>query len=940
MEFGRMYGLLLIPLVILFLWFTSKRVKVSGRKDIFPVISRCIILMLLIFAFTDITLHIKGKNVATVFLLDLSDSVMDFKEEGIKFINESLKNIPSKNKSGVVVFGENVEIDKFLDDKKEYLQVSSIPIVNSTNIQEGIQSAVSLFPQGSSKRIVLITDGEENQGDMLKTLPLIKEGNIDLKVYKIDNGESNEVYVDEVKVPENINIGEEFSIITTIDSNIKTKATLTLFSGREKKGNQVVEIEKGRNTFVFKDIQNTGGFKGYRVTISADEDTQLGNNEYTCYTNVRAIPQILVIEGSEGEAKGIDSVLNSGNSDYKIITPGSAPRTINDFLEYKSIVLSNVHVDDLNNGFMENVESYVKEYGGGVVVTGGEDSYALGGYKDTSLETILPVNVDKKGKNEIPQISLTLVIDKSGSMSSDGSNVSKLTLAKEAAMKALDNLRSVDEIGVIAFDDQYSWAVERQHLNNKDQIKEDIASIGLGGGTSIYPALKEAYESQIKSSAKIKHIILLTDGQDGFAESEYSDIVDGMKENNITLSTVSVGLDANGSLLEYLAEQGKGRNYSTNIYTDIPRIFAKEVLLSTGVYLINGEFTPTLRTSHEVLNSVVDDGKMPSLLGYVGTSIKPQAIEVLSSHEDEPILALWQYGLGRVVAWTSDASGQWSRNLLSSAKGGQLFKNIIDWSIPSYEDGGKLTIAQDGSTAKVEFESEVIDENNVIKGIYTAENGEEGELELEQVQPGKYTAKVKLKDLGFYNFNIREEKNGETLGNYNGAFALQYSPEYKFNTNSEKLDSLVEESKGEFIRVPSEVFTGESKNSYKKINLTTTLLVFAMLLFFFDIIYRRLNLDFNKYFSKLNFKGVSEKLVKDNKEEKAETNKNWKITNSKKSEKDVESQIQAEKEMELDKNKPISMKGKNNSKEKNNDTKGNRLDTAALLKKKQDRNQK
>ncbi|MDZ7543725.1 VWA domain-containing protein, partial [Clostridium perfringens] len=135
----------------------------------------------------------------------------------------------------------------------------------ATNIQEAVESALALFERGVSKRIVLLTDGEENQGDILKSIPLINEQKIDFKVYKITGENGDEIYVDNVKVPDNISVGEEFSVSIDIKSNYATKAKLTLFSGRNKVGEQQVQIQKGKNSFVFKDKQSSGGFKGYRV---------------------------------------------------------------------------------------------------------------------------------------------------------------------------------------------------------------------------------------------------------------------------------------------------------------------------------------------------------------------------------------------------------------------------------------------------------------------------------------------------------------------------------------------------------------------------------------------------------------------------------------------------------------------------------------------------
>ena len=849
-EITRIYALLLIPVVLIFMYLTLKKLKGIVRKDKLVFISRILILMLIVIGICDITINLKGKNICTVFVLDVSDSMSNFKSEGIKFIDNAIKEIPKNNKAGVIVFGDNAAVDKFMDKSKEYKEIKSAPTINSTNIEDAINSSLGLFDKGSAKRIVLITDGEENKGDLLKSIPVIKKENIDLKVYKVDNAIGDEAYVEEVKVPDNISMGEEFSVITKIQSNVQTKAKLTRFSGRDKKGEQEVQLEKGSNTFVFKDVQTTGGFKSYRVLIEPDKDSNKNNNEFSCFTNVISKPNILVIEGSQGSSAGVVETLKAANSQFNVILASGAPRSLNELLEYKTIIFSDVHVDDLNKGFMENIESYVKDYGGGVVTFGGKSSYALGGYKDTALEKILPVNMDKKGKNEVPQISISLVIDKSGSMSGGEESVSKLTLAKEAAMRSLDNLRAIDEINVIAFDDKYQKVVERQKVNDKEEIKGMIAGIASGGGTSIYPALEEAYKTQAESNAKIKHIILLTDGHDAFGISNYSDLIGNINNAGITLSTVSVGEDADSTLLERLAEMGKGRTYHTDKYTDIPRIFAKEVLLSTGTYIINEEFTPKVVSNHEILNGVLADSSLPTLLGYVGTSIKDKAIEILSSSHDEPILAANQYGLGKTVSWTSDISGEWSGNFLTWNKGAQLIKNSIYWTIPDLSDEGKVSITQSGNEAVVEFYSDSVKDGSKIKGIYNSETGESEEIELNQEEPGKFVGRVKLSKLGFYTFNIREENRGEILNNYNGAFSFQYSDEYKFNESKDKVNILVNEVKGSFINKAKDIFKGELKSSYKPVNLTVPALICAILLFISDIAYRRLNLDLSKYFSK------------------------------------------------------------------------------------------
>lgn len=947
-EIGNLYFLILIPVIFAFMYYSYKKYKPWSKNEIFILISRIVIFTLLILAFGNITINLKGRNISTVFLLDVSDSIGDFEESGKDFINTAIENIPSGNKAAVVLFGDDSKIDKVLNKKNTYKTLNENPVTTATNIQEAVESALSLFERGGSKRIVLITDGEENQGDILKSIPLINEQKIDFKVYKVSGEKGNEVYVDSVKVPDNIAVGEEFSVSIDIRSNYATAAKLTLFSGRNKVGEQEVKIQKGKNTFVFKDKQASGGFKGYRVLIEAADDTNKANNEYSTFTNVMDKPNILIINGIKGDSTALEGILSNSGANIKKINANSSPSTLNELLEYKTIVLNDVHRDDLTNGFMDNIEAYVKDYGGGLITFGGEDSYALGGYKDTSLEKVLPVYMDKRGKNEVPAISINLIIDKSGSMSAEGGGVSKLTLAKEAAMKALENLREVDEISVIAFDDTYDVVVPLQKVGNKDEIKELISGIQIRGGTSIFPALEKGYEMQLESSAKIKHTILLTDGQDGYSFENYGSLLQGFNDNNVTLSTVAVGEGANSDLLAQLASIGRGRSYYTDIYTDIPRIFAKEVLLSAGTYIINEEFTPKILSNHEILSGVKTSDGIPSLLGYIGTSIKENAVEILSSSHDEPILAAMQYGIGRTVSFTSDINGQWSKNYLAWEYGPQLIKNMVYFTIPKYGEDGYLNITQEGNEAKIEFFNDKISKDAKVNGVFNGENGEEGSFELSQVEPGKFEAKVPLSSLGFYNFSVREEENGEVKNTYKGAFALQYSDEYKFNTNAEKLDVIVKETKGSFINKPEEVFEGKLERDYKKISLTTPLLLIAILLLMLDIAYRRLNFNLVSFLNKKKLKIKKEKKVKQKEvikysknsiSEKASKSNEVPVSKVILEEKQAirdKAKIELSEEIKKEAKKEKSNK-KSNKTFKNEENKPSSIDTSALLKKKNDR---
>ncbi|GAA0779549.1 VWA domain-containing protein [Clostridium subterminale] len=860
-EIEKIYLLFLIPIILMTMYFISKKIKYKEKNISFININRVIIVTMLILAMCNISISFRTKDSSTIFLLDLSHSMSNYKDETKVFVKNAIEASPSNNKIGIVTFGENQEIEQFLTYSKGFNDIQTSPIGNTTNIEEAIKFSLNIFKDSDYKRIVLVTDGKENQGDLLETSTYFRDNQVDFQVYKIDSEQVEDVYIEDIDILDKVAIGEQFSVTANIKSNIKTKSKISIYSGREKKSEKEIDIEKGENTFLFKDIQHKGGFKPYKVVIEPENDGISYNNEYTTYTNIVSKPEILVIQGKAGEGKGLEENLKAIGSSYTIINPSAAPRSINELIEYKGIFLCNTHIDDLPKGFLDNVESYVKDYGGAIITTGGDNSYALGGYKDSVFEDILPVSSDKKGKNEIPEISLTLVLDRSSSMlSSDQGSFSKISLAKEAAIRSLDNLRETDNIGVVTFNTGYSWVVPMQKLSNIEEVSDKINSIIAEGGTSIYSALNEAYQKQKESSAKIKHIILLTDGQDGMGQNEYKTLVNDIKKDKITLSTVSIGTDSNNQLLEWISANAGGRYYHSDIYTDVPRIFANEILISTREYLINEEFTPKISAHHDILNNIIEEGKFPSLFGYVGTSIKNTAIEIMTSHMDEPVLAAWQYGIGRVVSFTSDVNGQWSKELLAFDKTPQLFSNIISWTMIDYDNSGNLSITQEGSSAKVQYETNNHDDNKKVKGAYTFEGNTTSEFELKEVSPGKYEGRVPISELGFYSFNITEELQGNTIASQLGGFAYQYSPEYKFQEQSNSLLALVEDTEGKVINSAEDIYQIKSNKGYTKKNISNLLLIIAMLLFLFDITYRRLGLK--KYLNKQLFINIRERIYK------------------------------------------------------------------------------
>lgn len=844
-SFERPYLLLLIPVMLVLVLLSAKWLKrINKTKKIWITVLRCFVLTLLVLALSGMYLTWKLDNVATLFLIDASDSTYSNRAAMEEFVKEACKLKGRKDKVGVISFGDNAQVESFLSNESNFTKIEGKINGNYTNIENAIATSLSLFPSNSNKRVVLISDGEENSGNVTKIALSLQEQGIDFKYHKVEKIAGEEALVEKIEVPERLALDEEFNIVVTINSTTVQKAKLILTSNRAKLSEQTVQLQKGTNKFVFRDTAAEGGFRSYNVLIEPEKDSQSKNNEASGFTNVVAKPKILVIEDAEGESDELIKMLKASKADYTLVNAKSAPGNIQDMNAYKAIITCNVQIDNLNYGFRNSLESYVKDFGGGFIATGGDNSFALGGYAKTPLEKVLPVYMNMRGKQEAPKMALLLIIDKSGSMSEGIAGVSKVDMAKEGAIRSLDSLRvGKDEIGVLSLDGEYSWVVKRQIINDPKAIEEDIGTIRADGGTSIIPSLNAAYESLKESDAKIKHIILLTDGH--AERTGYDSLLDKINNENITVSTVAVGQDSDKQLLSMIANTCGGRFYVTDAYSNIPSIFTKETFMAARTYLNNREFTPVISYDHSVLKGVAEGG-LPTLLGYVGASQKETARVILKSDEDDPILTVWQYGLGKAVAWNSDISGKWSSNYISWDKNLKLWQNIINFAVENYDnENTSLEISQNGSKAVITLKNKDIENEMNSKATIITPSGETIETTLNPVAPGEYSGTFDINENGVYMVSGKQDKNGELINAVKQGFAVQYSPEYKIN-NNDNIEKLVAEVRGKIIKEPGEVFSGDIQYKKGQRDLTPYIISLFLILYMLDIALRRLNLSTGK----------------------------------------------------------------------------------------------
>lgn len=877
---GRAIRNLLLLLAVLLLaaeWIVYvKQVNSTKKKQFLAV--RLLVLLAVILAMAGVSVSKRQKKCETIFLVDVSDSMSGNLEEVEQYLKDTVQDMPDKNLLGIVAFGKAPAVEQFLSDKKMFSGFTVNPVTAATNIEKAVTAACSMFDEGVTKRLVLITDGSENEGSMSLAATTLKGSEVELLSIAMEDSISgnSEVYISGLSAPNVIHAGDHYNVTVSITSNVETDALLSLYAGRITKGQQNIHLTKGENQFVFEDVGEEGTIAQYKAVIEPQEDTISVNNTYVTFAEIEAKPRVLLIEGKADEGNEFEKVLTAANIDYDKVTPKGAPVTLSGLNQYKAVITLDVHYDDLREGFVNALQSYVKDYAGGYICIGGENSFALGGYRDTVLEKLLPVDMDLQGEKEIPKMAMAMAIDQSGSMTSpseENTSVTGLDLAKQAALSGVSELRSSDEIGILAFDDTYHWIVPIEEAEDMEQIKEDISSIGYGGGTSIYPALQQAYEQILKSDAKLKHIILLTDGQDGF--NKYDSLLNQINEAGITVSTVAVGSESDQQTLRYIAEKCGGRFYYTDVNNSIPRIFAQEVYLSTNTYLINEEFYPSITSNNEILEGVMDD-VCPALLGYVAATAKQAADVILESDREDPVLSTWQYGLGRTVAWNSDGNNEWTARYAAWDNYPMLWSNIINYVISDSELGeDDLEVAKEGNTASITYQTKDYDKDTKVKAVVTDENGNAKEVSLDALKPGVFGTDLDVSEVGVYSVSIRKMSGEEIVKNYNTAYANQYSAEYQFTDSDTDLASFVRQAAGQEITLSDNIWKQNQNTVKSRVSLTVPLLVLAIFLFLLDIIIRRFSIDLWGYgkgfWEKIAAKAKGSGRKQKNREKRAQT---------------------------------------------------------------------
>ncbi len=743
---------------------------------------RILAIALVIVALGGLSFSRLSDRLSVVFLLDDSRSVGDQQRgEAARIVDRIREKLRPGDDVELARFGANGQIEELEPSQSASVQPAAGVDGTATDIGGAIQFALAQVPTDSSPRIVLLSDGNENRGNAQQAATVAHALGARIFTAALNPAAvggrptgPGDVSVENILAPDRVRAGEPQQVTVITRSLTQTQARVTLFRDGEPVASRGVTLAIGENALTFSDSFPDRGLHAWDAVVQAPSDQLSENNHYRRLVEVTGRPQVLYVHRPGVVSDSLLAALATQGVDVVQREVRDLPTSLAGFVPFDAVILDDVPGYGISTEKMETIARYVRDAGGGLLMVGGANSFGPGGYYKTPIERVLPVDMDVKSQVELPRLTMLMVVDKSGSMAGSVPTAgTKLDVVKSAAIAAIELLNPFDRVGILAFDADFQWVVPITDAGNKEDIARELATLEPGGGTTMYPAMEEAYHKISASPSPLRHVIVLTDGLTN--PGDFQKLVEQMAREKITVSTVAVGDDADRDLLANIARWGGGRAYVATDPANVPQIFMSETMLVSRGLVVEKPFLPQLVSAGESLRGI-PLANMPLLGGLVLTYPKPGSEVVLSALYDAPLLATWQYGLGRTAAFTSDLHGHWSRRWLAWSQFPRFASQLARWiERPTGGDvlhptisvaGGKASVRVDAYDALGGFVNGL-----AMEGVVLKPGGGRTEVPITQTGPGLYEGSFDALEVGDYLLTLAPKAGGASSQNAEGGSA-------------------------------------------------------------------------------------------------------------------------------------------------------------------------
>jgi Ca-activated chloride channel homolog len=784
-----------------------------------------------------------------IILVDVSDSI----NASLDRINAQIKAIIDESNGeyniGIITFANgniyNVRMTNITSTiYNRYINTTSKPDATGTNIAVALSYARSQLSNPLNGRIILLTDGLETDESTLNAVNNIVKSGVRIDtIYFSPNSYFFEVQINSVIVPERVNLGETIEFSIDIQSTVSGSGTLSVYDNSVLIYQETIELNGYEETFNVEHMFNSGGLHELYFEVDSPLDSVLENNGYYAHVYIDASSNILIVDGSGNESDELYELLSQDHAVTVVGVNNLLPTTTTALQVYDLVILMNVSNGELPINFIQILNIYVNQLGGGLLTIGGNKAYIEEDMSGSTLEQMLPVISSTSAR----PLALMFVLDSSGSMNDiiGTTGKTRFDLAKEGAIASVNSLSDQDYFGLVSFNSVANVSIPMTPATQKESIIEDINALQTASGTT-YKVGLELAASALKAMGDnfIKHIIFITDGTATDSRAGYTEVVEGFSEFNITLSGLAIYRSdfLTSHIVRELSEIGGGNFAYIQDASQLPAFMLQESTVNLTNYINEGLFVPSITSFTAAVLGITE---LPELGGYYGTLLKEGATMVLTSREGLPVYASWRFGSGRVGSFTSDLNGYWSSNYFVDPQGITLIKNITTSLFPIKSIEEQEIVSQfinSNYVTNIKLTTQ-IEEGQILTAKVTNPNGLTTDVVLYNLTETVYSGNFETTMPGIYTIAVlKDQGNGESVESYFYT-AFSYSNEYNVfadsNSGFKLVEQIAELGQGKILYTNDEVFSEEAQVLIREFDPKFLFLSLMMTCFILDIFARK-----------------------------------------------------------------------------------------------------
>lgn len=744
--------LLLIPLF----WFYRQKLREDG------VIGwiRILLLLLCVLALTRPSWEKEGESRNLILLIDRSASLPPGSPKTTKELLKLVRENQGPNdKIGIVTFGQGSTLEAFPSHNPAFSEFYMAEGQPASDLAEGLELARKLLGKNKGK-ILLLSDGKyTGLSPHNAALELLARG---IPVDYRYTGEElkDDVSIAEVSFPDKVEIGKPFQYSIWVESSQAGEGTVEVYREGKLISNTKLTLSEGKNRFLFWDLVASGGSFTYQVVLKSRMDQTPQNNKGLGIVRAETGPMVLVIT-PKGRRDNFTRALEKSRIPLEIRSAGEVPTKLAGLDRYRAVIIENVSARDLHHS-LDALKKFVEDLGGGLLMTGGKQSFGVGGYYKSTLDPVLPVSMELRKEHHKLRVAMAIVLDRSGSMSMPaGGGRNKMDLANLGTCAVIDLLSPQDQVAVIAVDSSPHVIIPLQNVDDPQAIQSKVRTIqSMGGGIYTYTALKHAADILKKSDFGTRHIVLFADAADAEEPGTYKKLLKELQGLGITVSVIALGSpsDPDAVFLKDVARRGMGRIFFANKAEDLPQLFAQETITIAKSSFVD-EAVPTKMNPGFFLLGAPPSKTTPPVGGFNLTYLRPQASQGTQTDEEEyhaPVLASWYRGTGRVAAFTGEVDGKYTGALASWKGYGDYFITVVRWLVGDEPPRGYYVEShREGGQAQIYLEMEDEKAPPPKLKILTP-LGKKIEVDF-AIDQGGYKGTFPLRDFGVY-FPVLEVK--------------------------------------------------------------------------------------------------------------------------------------------------------------------------------------